>query len=79
MGMGWAWGTVATTVAEGSSFLWARLGVGAGAQALAVLTCSLPQLCRCHHLPVLQLLCTTHLCGLPPWLLWVSDGQASAC
>lgn len=33
---------------------------------------SSPQLCRCHNLPVLQLLCSAHLRGFPPGLLWVS-------
>nr|XP_045241534.1 transmembrane protein adipocyte-associated 1 isoform X4 [Macaca fascicularis] len=28
-------------------------------------------LCRCHNLPVLQLLCSAHLCGFPPGLLWL--------
>nr|XP_028699093.1 transmembrane protein adipocyte-associated 1 isoform X1 [Macaca mulatta]XP_028699094.1 transmembrane protein adipocyte-associated 1 isoform X1 [Macaca mulatta]XP_028699095.1 transmembrane protein adipocyte-associated 1 isoform X1 [Macaca mulatta]XP_028699096.1 transmembrane protein adipocyte-associated 1 isoform X1 [Macaca mulatta]XP_028699097.1 transmembrane protein adipocyte-associated 1 isoform X1 [Macaca mulatta] len=27
-------------------------------------------LCRCHNLPVLQLLCSAHLRGFPPGLLW---------
>ncbi|XP_073889300.1 transmembrane protein adipocyte-associated 1 isoform X14 [Macaca fascicularis] len=28
-------------------------------------------LCRCHNLPVLQLLCSAHLRGFPPGLLWL--------
>lgn len=31
-----------------------------------------PQLCRCHHISLLQLLCAPHLRGLPARLLWVS-------
>lgn len=31
------------------------------------------QLRWCYHVPLLQLLCTSHLCGVPERLLWVSS------
>lgn len=33
------------------------------------------QLCWCYHIPLLQLLCTSHLCGVPERFLWVSSQE----